>query len=196
MSKSLGNVINPADILDQWPVDVVRYYFLRELQSTDDSDFSWKNLENRYQSDLANGLGNLVQRTATLVATKLGGKALYRSELAASVPELASSLDDTAYHTAFSQFRLHDASAAVWEKIGTANAYINANEPWKQEGEAQARTLAVASAMVMHIAQLLLPLMPDTAERIASILGVPLSDWKDGTQTAVVVGEPLFPRRS
>jgi methionyl-tRNA synthetase len=110
-------------------------------------------------------------------------------------PALASVLDDAAYHEAFRQFRLHDATAAVWEKIGTANAYINEREPWKQEGEAQARTLAVAATMIAHVAYLLQPFMPGTTARVAQVLGAPLSGWSDGQHIAVSLGDPLFPRR-
>jgi methionyl-tRNA synthetase len=182
MSKTIGNVIDPFVLLEKWPVEVVRHFMLRELQSTDDSDFSWKNIENRYNGDLANGLGNLVQRTATLIATKLGGTATYRAEMDSGEP-------------AFQQFRLHDASAAIWAKIGLANAYINEREPWKQAGDAQARTLTVAATMIAHIAWLLQPFMPATAERIAGILGAPLARWTDGQEVRVTVGEPLFPRK-
>jgi methionyl-tRNA synthetase len=195
MSKSLGNVINPLDLLEQFPVEVIRYLMLRELQSTEDSDFSWKNLESRYTSDLANGLGNLVQRTATLIQTKLEGKAVYKAEFDHSETALTEVLDDTLYHEAFQTFRLHDALGSVWAKIGVANAYINDYEPWKQEGEAREKTLAVAATMIGHIAWLLQPFMPETAKVIGRVFGVPLDVWKDGQIIATQLSDPLFPRR-
>lgn len=195
MSKTLGNVIDPFALLDKWPTEVVRYFLLRELQSTDDSDFSWKHIENRYVSDLANGLGNLVQRTATLISSKLGGSAVYRTEFDATQQALSQVLDDGDYHRAFQQFRLHDSLGQIWTKIGLANAYMNECEPWKQTGDAQARTLAVTATMIGHIAWLLQPFMPETSAKIAHILGAPLEVWPDGQSITITLGEPMFPRQ-
>jgi methionyl-tRNA synthetase len=177
MSKSLGNVIDPFEALMRWPADVLRYYLLREIQSTEDGSFSWKNLETRYATDLANGLGNLVQRTATLIAGKPGG----------AVGQEPISWDDAEYHRAFEHFRLHDAAAYVWEKIGVANAYLNEREPWKQEGEERQKTLATTAAMIRHIAKLLIPFMPATAERIEAVFS---ADRIEPPR------ELLFPRRT
>jgi len=195
MSKTLGNVINPFELLERYPVEVVRYFMLRELQSTDDSDFSYKNLEHRYTTDLANGLGNLVQRVVTLIDTKRAGHSIYDASWSTTVPQLALVLDDTDYHRAFEQFRLHDAVGAIWAKIGLANAYFNEQEPWKQEGESQAQTLGVAGAMVAHIAYLLQPIMPATASNIGAMLGWPLGTLEDGQKFTITKGAPLFPRR-
>ena len=195
MSKTLGNVIDPFELLNRYPVDVVRYFMLRELRSTDDSDFSYKNLENRHNTDLANGLGNLVQRVATLVATKMSGKGVYRADLEATEASLVQILDDTDYKKAFEQFRLHDATANVWEKIALANAYLNDRQPWKQEGDAQYKTLITAVAMLSHIAWLLQPFMPDTARKVAAVFGVPLAArLDDGQHVTVTLPEPMFPR--
>ncbi len=184
MSKTLGNVVDPFELLDRYPIELIRYFMLRELRSTDDSDFSYKNLESRYTTDLANGLGNLVQRVATLIATTQKGVVP-----TATAPEhreaLKELLDDTEYHRAFEQFRLHDAVAAVWAKVGLANAYLNQQEPWKQEGDQQRSTLAIAAAMVAHVAWLLQPVMPASADAIRTIC----SNISHKTPT------PLFPRR-
>ncbi len=195
MSKSLGNVIDPFALLEKYDPEMIRYFMLRELQSSDDSDFSLSNLENRYVSDLANGLGNLVQRTATLVETKLDKKVSYKAELSATEGALKEVMDDSEYHAAFEAFRLHDATASVWAKIGTANAYINEREPWKQEGDEQYKTLITTVAMISHIAWLLEPFMPVTAKRVAERFGLPLTAaLNDGQEVSVVAGTPLFPR--
>ena len=195
MSKSLGNVINPFELVERYDPEVIRYFMLRELQSSDDGDFSYKNLETRYVTDLANGLGNLVQRTATLVETKLSEKVVYNSNLALSEASLQTVLDDSNYRKAFEGFRLHDALANVWVKIGQANAYLNDRQPWKQEGDEQYKTLIVTTAMIIHIARLLEPFMPSTAHKVAERFGVSLtSELTDGDEIKVRKGEPLFPR--
>ncbi|HUO75790.1 MAG TPA: class I tRNA ligase family protein [Candidatus Paceibacterota bacterium] len=180
MSKSLGNVVDPFEVLEAWPADVIRQFMLRELQSSEDGDFSLKNLANRYTSDLANGLGNLVQRTTTLIAALPGGSV----DPKADAPEVRAVLDDTAYDEAFRQFRLHDAVGVVWERIGLANAYLNGSEPWKKGEKERADILGVVAAMLLHIAELLRPIMPMTAEIVSRRI-------RSGE-----VGEPLFPRRA
>lgn len=195
MSKTLGNVIDPGALLESWPADIVRFFMLRELQSTDDSDFSHDRLRKRYESDLANGLGNLVQRTATLIESKLGGKAVRAPGWEAEEELLQEVHDDTAYHAAFTRFRLHDAAAVILEKVAIANSFINSREPWKQEGAAQAKTLAIAADIICHIAWLLQPFMPVTAGVIAQRFGVTLSAAGDTGAYAVAHGEPLFPRK-
>lgn len=179
MSKSLGNVVDPFEVLRAWPADVIRQYMLRELQSSEDGDFSSQSLSNRYTSDLANGLGNLVQRTLTLVRGLPGGWVEPRTDS----PEAQAVLDDTDYHEAFMQFRLHDAVSAVWEKIGLANAYLNSTEPWKKGDDERSSILASTLGMVVHVAVLLKPIMPGTSDAILARI------------ESKQIGEPLFPRR-
>ncbi len=196
MSKSLGNVIDPFKVVSDYDPEVVRYFMLRELQSSEDSDFSYENLESRYNTDLANGLGNLVQRVSALIDTKEGGSVRYRADLSSTEASLSAVLDDTVYKKAFDSFRLHDAVAQVWQKIGLANSFINDYQPWKQEGEARAKTLAVAAAMIAHIAWLLSPFMPDTSAKVTAILGRQLTyGLEDGEVVRIKPSEPLFPRR-
>ena len=183
MSKTIGNVIDPFDILAKWPMDVVRYFMLREIQSTDDSDFALERLKERYDGELANGLGNLVQRVAVLMA-RAGDKIQQEGDLEATEASLVRVLDDTTYNEAFESFRLHDVVGAIWEKIGIANAYINTKGPWKQDDAACANTLAVLVEMIKHIAVLLAPIMPETAEKIAVLYGAEIKK----------APEPLFPK--
>ncbi len=197
MSKTIGNIIDPFNLLDQQPVDVVRYFMLRELQSTDDGDFSWKALESRYTSDLANGLGNLVQRVFTLIQSKLSGKIVPRADLESTDPLLSSVYDDSVYNEAFQLFRLHDAVANIWEKMAKINAFLNEQEPWKQTGDEQKNTLTVAALAIYHIAWLLQPFMPSTATQIADMLGGTglTAELPLGHDLAVKAGTPLFPRK-
>lgn len=195
MSKSLGNVIDPLELIKGYGSEVVRYFLLRELPSGDDGDFSYKNLASRYNSDLANGLGNLLQRTVTLIDSLPGGAVTYRAQWDKGQVTLQKVREDSEYHEAVAQFRLHDALADIWAKIALLNAYINEREPWKQAGEDRQETLGVAATGIAHIAWLLQPFLPDTAEKIAAVLGVPLAEWPDGQLIRIVKGEPLFPRR-
>jgi methionyl-tRNA synthetase len=195
MSKSLGNVIDPFELLASERTDVIRYYLLREMMSSDDSDFSYENLRHRYTADLANGLGNLVQRVATMAETKLGGKIVYGANLESTEASLRQIYDDSEYEAAFHSFRLHDASAAVWAKIAEANAYLNDRAPWKLEGEAQRNVLTTAVAMVRHIAWLLQPFMPSTAASIGTVTGGPLTQrCAEGEELLITKPEPMFPK--
>lgn len=193
MSKSLGNVINPGELLAKYDREIVRYYLLREMQSTEDSDFSWENLEQRYNSDLANGLGNLVQRVATLISKVAS---LQYDTQSVDSEALATIQDDTRYHDAMSQFRLHEATAEVWSKIGAVNAFINLHEPWKQQESDRDTTLLTVVAMIHHITHLLRPFMPETSEKIGRVLGLPQEkEVAQGIDLQVSPGAPLFPRR-
>jgi len=183
MSKTMGNVIDPFDILAKWPTDVVRYFLLREIQSVDDSDFSSERLKERYEGELANGLGNLVQRVAVLL-TRADDKMQQEGNLEATEASLERVLGDNSYNEAFESFRLHDVVGAIWEKIDIANAYINTKEPWKQDDVARVNTLAVLVEMIKHIAVLLAPIMPETAEKIAKLYGAEIKK----------APKPLFPK--
>lgn len=196
MSKSLGNIIDPLELAARYGAEPVRHFLLRELQSGEDGDFVWKNLEQRYNSDLANGLGNLVQRLATLVETKLSGKTVYTANLEVTEPAMKEILDDRAYQEAFTQFRLHDAVANVWSKIAIINGFLNDRQPWKQTGSDQQQTLILAVGMLAHVAWLLQPFMPVTAGHISDIFGVQItSRLTDGQPIVVSLGKPLFPRK-
>lgn len=196
MSKSLGNVINPSELLDRHSAESVRYFLLRELSSTDDGDFSYDALQARYISDLSNGLGNLVQRVATMISSRDESSVQWRADL--ELPEALQKAiwDDTNYHKAFSEFRLHEAATVVWQKIGAINTYLNDTQPWKASSEGANDTLVVAASMICHVAWLLQPFMPGTAERIGEIYGKPLADKAHRGDTFQISErpQPLFPR--
>src|SRR3990167_5128003 len=106
MSKTVGNVVDPFEAVKKYGAEVVRYFLLREIPSGDDGDFSYKKLEERYNGDLANGLGNLVQRVATLIETDLDGELIYKKEnLLSGVPEFNK--EEIGKH--IESFKLHEA---------------------------------------------------------------------------------------
>ena len=194
MSKTIGNVINPVELLSKWGPEVVRYYFLRNLQSTDDSDLTLQNIASSYNSDLANGLGNIVQRVAALIS-KSDQKIVYRSDSGSTGGPLHEVFDDTAYHGAFNEFRLHDAIGHIWRGISLTNAYLNDRAPWKLEGTIRCQVLQTTVSALMHLAGLLAPFMPSTTEQMLGTLGVTgtLSEAGDHILKPTL-GHGLFPR--
>jgi methionyl-tRNA synthetase len=204
MSKSLGNVIDPFILVDKFGVDVVRYYFLREIQVFEDSDFSETRLVDRYNNELANEFGNLVNRV--LVMTEK-----YTN---ATVPEVAEGFLAgawPAYHLAFEEYRLGDALNIVCDLVRQANQFIEQQQPWAlaklDEKKMLNDTLYILLETLRHIAWMLLPFMPDTAAKLFVQLGLEVpkefgqsfeSAWiwgelKPGHKIAR--GEPLFPRK-
>lgn len=193
MSKSIGNVIDPFEVIKKYGSEVVRYFLLREIPSGDDGDFSYKNLEARYNGDLANGLGNLVQRVVTLIDNKLSGELIYNQ----TIDYQLSTID---YETAIWQFHLHDALAEIWKKIGEANQYIDETKPWvqvKENPEEFLKTMTTLVVMIHHITWLLKPFMPETVEKISEIFGDQNGfHIQEGYHFKVKKSEPLFPRLS
>ena len=158
ISKSLGNVIDPFEVVSKYGIDAVRYFLLREIPTTGDGDFSIAKLEARYTGDLANNLGNLVSRVAKLSET------LTSNEIDPIVTEHLGKTT-AAYHEEIKAFKLHETLARLWELYTFANGYINDKAPWKT-GDA----LAVASIahLLEESADLLEPFLPETANKIRS----------------------------
>jgi len=131
MSKTVGNVVDPITLVEKYGLDPVRYFLLREIPSGEDGDFSEEKLRQRYQSDLANGLGNLAQRVLTLIDNNLGGEINYLKRFEKSeVKEFIKSTEEK-YRRHIEEFKLHEALANVFEIIGFANAYTNEHKPWE-----------------------------------------------------------------
>jgi methionyl-tRNA synthetase len=192
MSKTVGNVINPFTLVEKYGVEPVRYFLLREIPSVEDGDFSYKKLEERYNGDLANGLGNLIQRVATLIENNLNGELIYKKIT-------NYELRITNYEIAIEEFRLHDALGEIWKIIADANKYIDERKPWLESKESPERFLETMTNLVylIHsIAVLLQPFLPETSDKIAQIFGGDLSNREipDKYHFVVKKGEPLFPR--
>lgn len=174
ISKSLGNIIRPADLVEKYGVDVVRYYLLRYGPILEDADFSEERLKEVYNADLANGLGNLVARVA-----KLCDK--WKISLASTIDidwsgEWAKPIDE---------FRVDIILQNIWEQIKSVDKHINENEPWKITEEARAReVLTWEEGQVLEIGKKLAPFMPATSEKIV-----------DQFSTKPIKSQtPLFPR--
>jgi methionyl-tRNA synthetase len=176
MSKSLGNVINPFELVDKYGTDPVRYYLLKEIPSFDDGDFSHQRMEEVYQSELANELGNLVSRLTTL-----GEK----DHLVLPIKNNQSSLELELLKlkTSIDQFLFNKAIEIIWEKIKRMNKQTDQFAPWKKSPTERNSFLVTMIKQLNLIGKLLLSFMPETAEKIIK-----------STQGVIVKSPPLFPR--
>lgn len=180
MSKSIGNVIDPFELVDRYGTDAVRYYLLREISPFEDSDFTRQKFEERYNADLAKGLGNLVARVLAL-AEKLKSKN-EKLKTATKNLKLKEVIAKTqkGCHKSLDDFRFNDALGAIWNLISFCDKYIEQEKPWRAGGKQEEviRDLLVALA---NIAELLQPFLPETSKKI-------LEQIKEQKST------PLFPR--
>ena len=161
MSKTLGNVVSPNEIVAKYGTDAFRYYFLRHIPSYEDGDFSWERFDDAYNNELANELGNAVQRTAVMIQK-------YQKGLIGDIPEAEH--DRAQYDEALSECRFDRALDEVWEQVRGLNQYIDEEKPWeiaKTGDEDHLReVLAYQASNLLEIADLLTPFLPDTAAKI------------------------------
>ena len=204
MSKTGLNQIAPADLLPEFGVDGFRYHFLRDQQFGPDGDFSYEAMVARYNADLANNLGNLASRVATVVARKCDGVGPAPDP---SSPLGAVAADVVAAAAAgWDRVAPSDALDATWRLIREANAYLELHEPWKAEpGPAVDAVLGDALEVLRIVAVLASPAIPVAAEELWRRLGLSGSPTEvrvpDGVAwggypggVPVIKGDPLFPR--
>lgn len=169
MSKTIGNVIDPMEVRAQFGTDALRYFLVREIPTFEDGDVTMERLKDAYTSALVNGLGNLVSRTLKM-ATSYG---------VAPVPAAQNDERRTQYADAFRVFHLKAAADVVWEAIADANAFIEQTEPFKTiktNPEKAKADIAKLLGDVGEIAELLVPFLPETAEKIRAALAAPQED--------------------
>lgn len=166
ISKSVGAVIDPNEIIDQYGLDAFRYFFSRHIPTQDDGDFTWEKFEAAYNGELGNDLGNLIQRVASMVLRYQAG-VIGESQ--------QTEHDMTNYHRAMENLEFNKAIDEVWTKIRSLNQYIDNVKPWivaKSLGtdpEAEphlSEILAHCAGALVQIGDLLVPFMPDTASYI------------------------------
>jgi len=215
MSKSRGNIVRTETILDVLGADALRYFLLREVVFGQDGSFSFDALVQRYNSDLANGLGNLASRTLTMITRYFRGEVPYPSATVSQRAEDSAIAEDarkviTEYSAFFDQYQFSRALEVAWGLIAAVDKYIVENEPWvlgeKQDEESRSRlaTVLYTSAEALRIVTALAhSVIPDATARIWAQLGLgdirkfPLSELRWGQlQLGTKLGnvEPVFPR--
>lgn len=169
ISKTVGNVIDPNEIIDQYGVDAFRYFFSRHIPTLDDGDFTWETFENAYNNELANELGNLIQRVGSMINR-------YQSGVIGDFPKPEH--DTKQYRDYMADLKFDKAMDEVWAMVRGLNVYIDEVKPWQvakqaeQDPEAKEHLdgiLAYASGSLLQIADLLVPFLPDTAQKIHEV---------------------------
>ena len=159
MSKSLGNVINPFEIAEKYGTDALRYYLLAEFNPFEDGDFTIEKFEKRFNGDLANGLGNLVARVATLLEKNHIELALIPGNEALN-KEVAEKM---------TEFRFDEVLKTIWRKVAESDEWLSEKKPWKSIDPAEIKaTLLPVAQNLFDIGRLLLPFMPETGEKIVA----------------------------
>lgn len=175
MSKSLGNVVSPFDLVQTYGTDAVRYYFLREIPTLDDGDFSISRMDEIYNSELANELGNLVMRITTL--SERDGLVIQKREIIDPYDETSDEL--------FRQFQLNKILERIFAKIKTLNKSIDEFAPWKKTPPAREEFLAGMLNEIHDVGFQLIPFIPESAQKIV-----------DSTQGKITKTPQLFPKKA
>jgi methionyl-tRNA synthetase len=181
MSKSVGNVIDPFALADAYGVDPLRYFLLREVPFGQDGNYSHEGIVNRINADLANDLGNLAQRSLSMVARNLGGVLPKPGALSANDQAILSAADAMIgkAREAMATQQLHQVLNAVWAVVADANRYFAGEAPWalaKTDPAKQGTVLYVTAEVLRQIAILTLPFMPGSASKLLDLLAVPQSE--------------------
>ena len=207
MSKSTGNVVNPENVLtkSQGNPDPLRFFLSHEIPVGRDGDFSWERFEKLYDAKLRNQLGNMLQRVLVLLAKDGGSLEIPTgASWGKAVPD-----DWKTFTQAMDSYELHDALQVVMRRLQTANSFIDAEAPWKKKSEERKGTLGALAEELRHTAFMLLPFIPETAQKICLQLNVPtamnmleksftiteeMKKW-GGVKEWKTIGEPaiLFP---
>ncbi len=179
MSKSLGNVVDPFELVKKYGTDPVRYFLLREIPPTEDGDFTYEKFEKRYNADLAKGLGNLIARVITMAKNS-------KSEIRNSKQIINSNFQTTInktckqYKKSLDEFKFSEALMAIWGLISFCDKYIEKERPW-EKSKGQKEAIGNLLSAVKEIAKLSGPFLPETSEKILKQLKTKKS-------------KPLFPR--
>ena len=202
MSKSLGNVLDPFEVIERFGSDALRFYLLREAPFGQDGSVSSAGFEQRYESELANELGNLASRTTSMVARYLDGR-IPEGEIDEALVADFSGLRERV-EGFLDRAELTLALDEIWQRVRRLNRYVEERAPWqlaKEQARAEelARVLRTLAEGLRSVTVLLWPFIPASAERVLGALGAPslaLADARLGAGAFADVGaiEPLFPK--
>jgi methionyl-tRNA synthetase len=208
MSKSVGNVIDPFTLAEHYGVDPVRFFFLREVPFGQDGNYSHEAIVTRINADLANDLGNLAQRSLSMINKNLDGVLPIPGALTAEDEAILAVADGLLpiCRTAFDAQQIHQALNAIWALVAEANRYFANSAPWqlkKTDPERMGTVLYVTAELIRQIAILAQPVMPDSAAKFLDLLAVapearrfaslgPVGRLSPGTALPVPAG--VFPR--
>jgi methionyl-tRNA synthetase len=210
MSKSLGNVVNPYDVVAKYGTDALRFYLLKEITPFEDGDFTYEKFEESYTANLVNGLGNLTARSLAMAEkinaenTMLSAKIIQGSRFKTVVEAGWEK-----YELAISGYKLNEAMNEAWKTISVCDEYVEEKKPWKLEGEEKEEAIYNLLESLRHIAWMVRPFMPETSDKIFAQLFVDEKErnaelsknfgeaqkwggFKPGTR--IKKGEGMFPR--
>jgi methionyl-tRNA synthetase len=208
MSKSVGNVIDPFSLADTYGVDQLRYFFMREVPFGQDGNYSHEAIVNRINADLANDLGNLAQRSLSMIAKNCEAAVPSPGEFAQADQDilwLADALPAKA-RAAMSDYALHTALAEIWAVVAEANRYFASQEPWKlrkSDPDRMATVLYVTAEILRAVGILSQPFVPQAATKLLDLLAVSPEERQlaqVGPTHRLAAGqrlpqpEPIFPR--
>jgi methionyl-tRNA synthetase len=206
VSKSAGNVVDPDALADRYGAEALRYYLMRDIATGQDADFNEERLRARYNADLANDLGNLVNRTVSMARRYRGGMLpaapADKSEDAVALEALGTDAAKR-FDAAMCNYQVHTALEAVWELIAAANGFVESSAPWKlAKDPAQAARLDEVLVALVEAARLAAalvhPVIPRAADELLAQLGF-AGNWSAGwgaVREGHALGEPkpVFPR--
>jgi len=199
MSKSLGNVVDPVEVVQTYGTDPLRYYLLSEIPVGKDGDFSLKRFEELYSSDLANNLGNLVNRVISMIGR-------YEVDLTKKDEELKLEIEETwkNYHSRWEKYELQLACHDIRELLVRGNQYIEQKKPWelaKIDRDSLEKVLFCLYELLRAASAMLAPIMPEASSRLRQKLGLKEiktfseeEEWGSINKAKLDLGEPLFPR--
>src|SRR6476619_6185850 len=208
MSKSVGNVIDPIALVDAYGVDQLRYFFLREVPFGQDGNYSLEAIVHRIQAELANDLGNLAQRSLSMIARQLGGVLPKPAAFSATDTAILALADGMLAKTreAMQTQQLHQVLASVWAVVAEANRYFASAAPWalaKSDPPRQATVLYVTAEVIRQVAILAQPFMPSSAGKLLDLLAIPPGerqfselggDRRIAAGSTLPAPSPVFPR--